>query len=62
MLFKIYTTLLSKELVLIEISSNQDKKLEKILHFHVENPGESNKTITKDDDCFENSAERYEAI
>ena len=48
MLFKICTTLLSKQLVLIEMSSNQDKKREKILHFLVENPGVSNKTISKE--------------
>ena len=48
MLFKIYTTLLSKQLVLIEMSSNQDKKREKILHFLVENPGVSNKTVSKE--------------
>ena len=48
MLFKIYTTLLSKQLVVIEISSNQDKKREKILHFLVENPGVSNKTVSKE--------------
>ena len=48
MFFKIYTTLLSKQLVLIEMSSNQDKKQENILHFLVENPGESNKTISKE--------------
>ena len=47
-LFKIYTTLLSKQLVLIEISSNQDKKREKFLHVLVENPGISNKTISKE--------------
>ena len=48
MLFKIYTTLLLKQFVLIEVSSNQDKKREKILHFLVENPGVSNETITKE--------------
>ena len=48
MLFKIYTTLLSKQLVVIEMSSNQDKKREKILHFLVENPGVSNKTVSKE--------------
>ena len=47
MLFKIYTTLLSKQFVLIEKSSNQEKKREKILHFLFENPGVSNKTILK---------------
>ena len=30
------------------MSSNQDKRREKILHFLVENPGESNKTISKE--------------
>ena len=48
MLFKIYTPQLSKQLVLIEMLSNQDKKREKILHFLVENPGVSNKTISKE--------------
>ena len=37
-----------QKLVLIEISSNQDKKREEILHFLVENPGVSNKTISKE--------------
>ena len=48
MSFKIYKTLLSKQLVVIEMSSNQDKKREKILHFLVENPGVSNKTVSKE--------------
>ena len=30
------------------MSSNQDEKKEKILHFLVENPGASNKTISKE--------------
>ena len=30
------------------MSANQDKKREKILHFLVENPGVSNKTISKE--------------
>ena len=45
MLFKIHITLLSKQFVLIE---NQDKKQEKTLHFLVENPSVSNKTISKE--------------
>ena len=39
--------MLSKQLVLIEMPSNQDKKRENILHFLVENPGVSNKIISK---------------
>ena len=30
------------------MSPNQDKKREKILHFLVENPGVSNKTVSKE--------------
>ena len=48
MLFKIYTILLSKQLVVIEMSSNQGKMREKNFHFLVKNPGVSSKTVSKE--------------